>query len=125
MFRSCPGRGSCVTITLLATIACAAWLNLAQPACGQTAPSISAGDVREATHNSVTVDWTVIGDTKELNIHGAHLSPYCYPLAIDMIRQHQVPVSSIVTDILPLDDYAHAFSLVAKPQNSIKVVLEP
>ncbi len=28
---------------------------------------------------AVTVDWTVIGDTKELNIHGSHLGPYCYP----------------------------------------------
>ena len=26
----------------------------------------------------VTVDWTIIGDSKELNIHGAHLGPYCY-----------------------------------------------
>ena len=29
----------------------------------------------------VTVDWTIIGDTKELNIHGAHLSPHTYPTA--------------------------------------------
>ena len=33
----------------------------------------------------VTVDWTIIGDTKELNIHGAHLGPYCYPVAIRML----------------------------------------
>jgi threonine dehydrogenase-like Zn-dependent dehydrogenase len=25
----------------------------------------------------VTVDWTIIGDSKALNIHGAHLGPYC------------------------------------------------
>jgi hypothetical protein len=26
----------------------------------------------------VTVNWTIIGDAKELNIHGSHLGPYCY-----------------------------------------------
>ena len=26
-----------------------------------------------------TSDWTIIGDTKELNIYGAHLGPGCYP----------------------------------------------
>ena len=35
----------------------------------------------------VTVDWTIIGDTKELNIHGSHLGPYAYPLAIDYIHR--------------------------------------
>ena len=35
----------------------------------------------------VTADWTIIGDTKELNIHGSHLSPYTYPIAIDMLMQ--------------------------------------
>ena len=35
----------------------------------------------------VTVDWTIIGDSKELNVHGSHLGPYCYPVAIRMIEQ--------------------------------------
>ena len=26
---------------------------------------------------STTVDWTLIGDNKELNVLGSHLSPYC------------------------------------------------
>jgi hypothetical protein len=29
---------------------------------------------------SVTVDWTIIGDAKELTVRGAHLSPYTYPI---------------------------------------------
>ena len=44
-----------------------------------------------------TVDWTIIGDTKELNIHGSHLGPYCYPLAIDMLLKGRVPAEEIVT----------------------------
>ena len=34
----------------------------------------------------VAVDWSIIGDAKELNIHGAHLGPYCYPKAIRYIH---------------------------------------
>jgi threonine dehydrogenase-like Zn-dependent dehydrogenase len=72
-----------------------------------------------------TVDWTIIGDTKELNIHGAHLSPFCYPLAIDMLVKGQVPVEDIVTDVLPLAQFDAAFDLVFKSQNSIKIMLQP
>ena len=34
-----------------------------------------------------TTDWTIIGDTKELNIYGAHLSPGCYPKVIDYLQR--------------------------------------
>jgi len=27
-----------------------------------------------------TADWSVIGDRKELDVRGAHLGPYCYPI---------------------------------------------
>ena len=35
----------------------------------------------------VTADWSIIGDTKELDIMGAHLSPHSYPVALRMIEQ--------------------------------------
>jgi threonine dehydrogenase-like Zn-dependent dehydrogenase len=74
----------------------------------------------------VTVDWTIIGDTKELNIHGAHLGPYCYPLAMEMLVKGQVPVASIVTHQLSLEDYAEGFDLMLTGgQGSIKVMLVP
>ncbi len=73
----------------------------------------------------VTIDWTIIGDTKELNIHGAHLGPYCYPLAIDMILKNQVPVEDIVTHQFPLEDFHHAFRLVLEAKDSLKVILRP
>jgi erythritol/L-threitol dehydrogenase len=72
-----------------------------------------------------TVDWTIIGDTKELDILGAHLGPYCYPLAIDMILKGQVPVERIVTHTFPLEAYAQALALVHEADESIKVMLEP
>jgi len=73
----------------------------------------------------VTVDWTIIGDTKELNIHGAHLGPYCYPLAMDMLVKGQVPVDHIVTHTLPLEQCDEAFQLVHDSVDSIKVMLTP
>ncbi len=73
----------------------------------------------------VTVDWTIIGDTKELNIHGAHLSPYCYPVAIDWLEKGLLPVDQIVTHHLPLADFEAGFQLVASGQDSIKVTLTP
>ena len=73
----------------------------------------------------VTVDWTIIGDTKELNIHGAHLGPYCYPLAIDMLVKGQVPVDDIVTHAFPLEQFGQAFQMVLESKDSIKVMLEP
>lgn len=73
----------------------------------------------------VTVDWTIIGDTKELDILGAHLGPYCYPLAMDMIVKRQVPVDDIVTHTFPLKDYQASLEMVRVAENSIKVMLEP
>lgn len=73
----------------------------------------------------VTVDWTIIGDTKELNIHGAHLGPYVYPLAIDYIYRGAIDVSLIVTHQLPLEEYLTAFEMVQEGRDSIKVQLVP
>lgn len=70
------------------------------------------------------VDWTIIGDTKELDIHGAHLGPYCYPLAIDMLLKEQVPAEEIVTHSFPLEQHADAFQMVLEAKESIKVMLQ-
>ena len=53
----------------------------------------------------VTVDWTIIGDTKELDIHGAHLSPHTYPVAIRMLEEGLLPMDEIVTQRMPLADF--------------------
>lgn len=73
----------------------------------------------------VTVDWTIIGDTKELNIHGAHLGPHAYPLAIDYIHRGLIDVSPIITHQLSLEDYIKAFEMVQTAKDSIKVQLVP
>ena len=73
----------------------------------------------------VTVDWTIIGDQKELNIHGSHLSPYTYPIAIDMLLKGQVPVDDIVNVQLPMTAFADGIEMVHSGAGSIKVMLEP
>jgi threonine dehydrogenase-like Zn-dependent dehydrogenase len=73
----------------------------------------------------VTVDWTIIGDTKELNVHGSHLGPYCYPVAIRMIEQGRLPMDRIVTHKLPLGDFQRGIELVGEGTKSIKVTLVP
>ncbi len=76
-------------------------------------------------NGSTTVDWTIIGDTKELNIHGSHLGPFCYPLAMDMILKGQVPADDIVTHEFPLSGFNQAFDMVHAAKESIKVMLKP
>jgi len=73
----------------------------------------------------VTVDWTLIGDTKELNIHGSHLGPYCYPIAIDLLAKGRIDADRIVTHRLPLRAYEEGIALVRSGTDSIKVLLEP
>lgn len=55
--------------------------------------------------NPATVDWSIIGDRKELDIRGAHLGPYCYPTAIDWLNEGVVDADAIVTHRLPLGDF--------------------
>ena len=73
----------------------------------------------------VTVDWTIIGDSKELNIHGAHLSPHAYPVAIRMLEKGLLPMDDIVTHQLPLDRYLEGIEAAAGGTKSVKVTLEP
>jgi len=71
------------------------------------------------------VDWTIIGDGKELDIHGAHLAPYTFPTAIDYLKRGLMDIEPIVTDHLPLTDFARGFEAVEHPERSIKVLLCP
>lgn len=73
----------------------------------------------------VSVDWTIIGDSKELNIHGAHLGPYCYPIAIDYIHRGMIDVDPIITHRMPLEEYERAIHTVHEGKDSIKVLLIP
>jgi threonine dehydrogenase-like Zn-dependent dehydrogenase len=55
-----------------------------------------------------TVNWTVIGDTKELNVHGSHLGPYCYPKTIEAIASGALNVKPLLAEAYPVTDFAKA-----------------
>jgi L-iditol 2-dehydrogenase len=71
-----------------------------------------------------SADWSIIGDRKELDVRGAHLGPYCYPVAIDLFERGLITSKGIVTHDFPLDDWEKAFAL-ANSLDSIKVLLKP
>jgi erythritol/L-threitol dehydrogenase len=71
-----------------------------------------------------SVDWSIIGDRKELDVRGAHLGPYCYPIAIDLLSRGLVTSKGIVTHTFPLEQWDEAITL-ANSLDSIKVLLKP
>ncbi|MEM7272512.1 MAG: alcohol dehydrogenase catalytic domain-containing protein [Actinomycetota bacterium] len=73
----------------------------------------------------VTTEWSIIGDRKELNVLGAHLGPYCYPRAIEMLADGVLPMDRIITHRLPFSQIDTALELTAGGANSVKVTLAP
>jgi len=71
------------------------------------------------------VDWSIIGDVKELNIHGAHLGPYCYPLAIEYLRKGVIDGKALVSHVLPMARFQEALEIAHQGDDSMKVVLVP
>ena len=75
--------------------------------------------------SDATVDWSIIGDDKELDVLGAHLGPNCWPAAARMLDSGRLPLSDIVTHQLPLSDFQQGLDAVADQTGSIKVTLIP
>ena len=73
----------------------------------------------------VTADWSIISDRKQLDLYGAHLGPYCYPLTIAGIADGRLPTRGVVTDVLPLAEWKTDFEKMKKGDGSIKIVLKP
>ncbi|MFL5758770.1 MAG: zinc-binding dehydrogenase [Thermomicrobiales bacterium] len=55
-----------------------------------------------------SINWTIIGDSKELNIHGSHLGPFCYPKVIDALASGAVDVNPLLADAYPLTKFDEA-----------------
>lgn len=73
----------------------------------------------------VTTDWTIIGDTKELDIRGAHLGPNCYPAVIQSLAAGAIDGDVFLSHELPLEDYVQGIELVHAGKESLKVLLKP
>lgn len=72
-----------------------------------------------------SVDWSIIGEKKELDVLGAHISPNTYPIAIDLLSRKLIKVKGIVTHKFPLKDFEAAFKQAEKLDESVKVLLLP
>jgi erythritol/L-threitol dehydrogenase len=71
------------------------------------------------------VDWSIIGDRKELDIRGAHLGGQTgYEVAIDLLERKLVTSKGIVTHELGLELFDEAMEL-ASGMDSVKVLLNP
>jgi L-iditol 2-dehydrogenase len=74
--------------------------------------------------SDTSADWSIIGDRKELDVRGAHLGPYCYPVAIDLLTRGLVTSKGIVTHDYSLAEWDQAIAM-ANSLESIKVLLKP
>lgn len=82
--------------------------------------------VEFSVHESkACADWSIIGDVKELTIHGSHLGPYCYPRAIKYISDETVNVAKLISHVLPLTEFQRGLELVQNQKDSLKVILKP
>lgn len=71
-----------------------------------------------------SADWSIIGDRKELDVRGAHLGPYTYPVAIDLLSRKLITSKGIVTNHYGLADWDEALQVSERPE-AVKVLLRP
>lgn len=70
-----------------------------------------------------TVDWSIIGDAKEITITGSQLSPYCFETVIEDIRNGTMRTDGVVTHIFELKEWKEAFK-VAQTKEALKVAFK-
>lgn len=73
----------------------------------------------------VTCNWSIIGDTKELDIYGVCMSPYTFPRVIQAFAEGSLRTEGIVTHQFVLDDFQQAFDVSSAGSDSIKVIFVP
>ena len=71
-----------------------------------------------------TIDWNLVGDQKELNVHGSHLGPYCYPKTIRALADGSIDVKSLITATFPLAEFAAAME-AARGGDNLKTLVLP
>jgi L-iditol 2-dehydrogenase len=71
-----------------------------------------------------TLDWSIIGDRKELDVLGAHLSPYCFPFVIENIANGNLKTNKVVTKMFGIEDWKLAFEAATGKQGDLKVAIK-
>lgn len=70
------------------------------------------------------VDWSIIGDGKELDVLGSHLSPYCFPFVIEHIADGTLKTENMVTHIFRLNEWEKAFDYATGKYGDFKVAFK-
>lgn len=71
-----------------------------------------------------TLDWSIIGDRKELDVLGSHLSPYCFPFVIENIHNGKLKTSGVVSSMFPIDEWEKAFDYASGKYGDLKVAIK-
>ena len=70
-----------------------------------------------------SLDWSIIGDRKELDVLGSHLSPYAYPFVIENIHNGKLKTDGVVTNMFTLDEWEKAFEYASGKYGDIRVAI--
>lgn len=74
--------------------------------------------------SETSVDWSIIGDRKELDILGSHLSPYAYPFVIDNMVKGNLKTNGVVTSYFDLENWEKAFEYATGKYGDFKVAFK-
>lgn len=69
------------------------------------------------------LDWSIIGDRKELDVLGSHLSPYCYPFVIENIANGKLKTNGVVSRTFPIEEWETAFEYATGKYGDLKVAI--
>lgn len=70
------------------------------------------------------LDWSIIGDRKELDVLGSHLSPYCFPYVIENIHDGNLKTEGVVSSLYGLEDWEEAFRKATGVDGDYKVAFK-
>jgi erythritol/L-threitol dehydrogenase len=71
-----------------------------------------------------TVDWSIIGDRKELDVLGAHLGPYCFPFVIENMHCGKLKTAGVVSRMFPIEEWSAAFDYATGKYGDLKVAIK-
>lgn len=67
------------------------------------------------------IDWSVIGDEKELDVLGVHLSPWCFDFVIEKITSGELKTDGVVSKVFPLEKWKEAFACASGKYGDFKI----
>ncbi|RSX53475.1 iditol 2-dehydrogenase [Bifidobacterium goeldii] len=73
--------------------------------------------------DETSLDWSVIGDGKELDVLGSHLSPYAYPYVLEGIRNGTLKTDGVLEHTFPLEEWQTAFEYAHGTHGDFKVAI--